>query len=81
MYHFVELKKIRHVIEIMLENHTFADLFPGRGAGSGPKGHVTPVAAPPNEGDVQGGIDNSRAAEIVAMDEEKVPRLPSVMSL
>jgi phospholipase C len=61
--------RIQHVIEIMLENHTFADLFPAGGGGSGATGGITPVAAPANEGDVQGGIDNSRAAEIVAMDD------------
>src|SRR5690242_2781027 len=54
--------RVKHVIEIMLENHTFDDLFPAR------MGHRTvgrrarPVFAPRNEGDVQGGIDNSRAA-------------------
>ena len=55
---------VRHVIEIMLENHTFDNLFPWLGATS--RGH--PVSAPPNEGDVQGGIVNSRAAELRAMD-------------
>jgi phospholipase C len=56
--------RIRHVIEIMLENHTFDNLFPWLGATSA--GH--PVSAPPNEGDVQGGVINSRAAELRAMD-------------
>ena len=60
-------RRIRHVIEIMLENHTFANLFP-------PPGHrragarVASVLAPANEGDVQGGVDNGRAAERRAMD-------------
>jgi hypothetical protein len=56
--------RIQHVIEIMLENHTFDNLFPWLGATSA--GH--PVSAPPNEGDVQGGVINSRAAELRAMD-------------
>ncbi len=55
---------VRHVIEIMLENHTFDNLFPPAGAPGG----TQPVPAPPDEGDVQGGIDNSRAAEFGAMD-------------
>lgn len=58
---------IRHVIEIMLENHTVADLFPG-GPGGSRRTHVTPAWAPRNEGDVQGGILNSRVAELFAMD-------------
>jgi phospholipase C len=58
---------IRHVIEIMLENHTFDDLFPGLGA---TQANVTPVLAPPNEGDVQGGIHNNRADELKAMDDQ-----------
>ncbi|HTX07142.1 MAG TPA: alkaline phosphatase family protein [Solirubrobacteraceae bacterium] len=74
---------IRHVIEIMLENHTFDNLF-GRfpGADGIPAGatlpnptayftsapDVSPVWAGPNEGDVQGGIDNSRPGLQMAMD-------------
>ena len=57
--------RIQHVIEIMLENHTYANLFPvhtGRRHGR-PK----TVKAPANEGDVQGGISNSRMAELRAM--------------
>ncbi len=61
-------RRIRHVIEIMLENHTFADLFPAFASGSGTANGVVPVPAPANEGDVQGGVDNSRAAELRAMD-------------
>ena len=71
---------IRHVIEIMIENHTFDSLFGHfRGADGIPAGTtlpnpqaggppVHPVLATPNEGDVYGGIENSRAAEQVAMD-------------
>jgi phospholipase C len=55
---------VTHVVEIMLENHTFDNLFPPAGAPGG----TQPVPAPPNEGDVQGGIDNSRVAEFGAMD-------------
>jgi len=74
---------IRHVIEIMLENHTFDDLFGGfPGADGIPAGttfpnpgaffdsepDVSPVWAAANEGDVQGGIDNSRPGLQMAMD-------------
>lgn len=71
---------ISHVIEIMLENHTFDDLFahfPGaRGVGPGttlpsPNPGATPVApllAGPNQGEVQAGLNNSRAAELTMMD-------------
>src|SRR6516225_2871972 len=72
---------VKHVIEIMIENHTFDNLF-GRfqGADGIPAGvsfpnpngpsapNVPPVWATPNEGDVLGEIDNSRAAEQAAMD-------------
>jgi phospholipase C len=74
---------VKHVIEIMMENHTFDNLF-GRfpGADGIPAGttlpnpeayftsepRVAPVWATPNEGDVQGAIDNSRAGEQMAMD-------------
>jgi phospholipase C len=57
---------VRHIIEIMLENHTFDNLFPS--LSGTPASPVHPVTAPPNEGDVQGGIDNSRVAERMAMD-------------
>jgi phospholipase C len=63
--------RIRHVIEIMLENHTFAGLFPSLAGGSGPARRVATVPAPANEGDVQGGVDNSRAAELRAMDDRR----------
>jgi phospholipase C len=74
---------IKHVIEIMMENHAFDNLFgdfPGAdGIPAGtrlpnPEAYVTseptvsPVWATPNEGDVQGAIDNSRAGEQMAMD-------------
>src|SRR5579871_6683218 len=70
---------IRHVVEVMLENHTFDDLFAGfpgaRGipaatslpdpAGSGT---IAPLVAGAGEGDVQGAMDNSRPSELFAMD-------------
>ncbi|MDA8298307.1 MAG: hypothetical protein M0004_17315 [Actinomycetota bacterium] len=71
---------ISHVIEIMLENHTFDDLFahfPGaRGVGLGttlpspsPGGPaVAPLSAGANQGEVQAGLNNSRAAELAMMD-------------
>ncbi|HEV3066805.1 MAG TPA: alkaline phosphatase family protein [Streptosporangiaceae bacterium] len=57
--------RIQHVIEIMLENHTYANLFPVHVR----RRHAKPraIRAPANEGDVQGGISNSRAAELRAM--------------
>jgi phospholipase C len=57
--------RIQHVIEIMLENHTYANLFPVHIR----RRHGAPrqVKAPANEGDVQGGISNGRAAELRAM--------------
>ncbi|CAB1128074.1 Phosphoesterase [Candidatus Hydrogenisulfobacillus filiaventi] len=72
---------IRHVIEIMLENHTFDNLF-GRfpGADGVPAGvklpnpdtnyvapPVSPAPAPANEGDTVD-INHNRAAEIMMMD-------------
>jgi phospholipase C len=71
---------VTHVIEIMVENHSFDSLFGSfsgangipanvslaNPAGSGPAVH--PVWATANEGDVTGEIDNSRAAELTAMD-------------
>lgn len=74
---------IKHVIEIMIENHTFDDLFgnfpgadgiPANASFLSPDAYydsapnVRPVWATPNEGDVQGGINNSRVAEQMAMD-------------
>ncbi len=71
------------MVEIMLENHTFDDLFatfPGADgipAGTAlpapgtPGGFVAPFAAPPFEGEVQAGMDNSRASELVAMDRRR----------
>jgi phospholipase C len=74
---------IRHVIEIMIENHSFDNLF-GRfpGADGIPAGTsllnpdaydvsapaVSPVWATPNEGDVDGALNNSAVAEQMAMD-------------
>lgn len=57
--------RIQHVIEIMLENHTYANLFPVHTRRR--HGGQRPVKAPANEGDVQGGISNGRAAELRAM--------------
>ncbi len=74
---------ITHVIEIMIENHSFDNLFgyfPG--ADGIPAGtmllnpdayyvsapDVQPVWATPNEGDVDGEINNSTVAEQMAMD-------------
>jgi phospholipase C len=74
---------IKHVIEIMIENHTFDNLFgsfpgadgipastsllnPNAYYDSAP--NVSPVWAKPNEGDVQGAINNSAVGEQMAMD-------------
>jgi phospholipase C len=57
---------IQHVIEIMLENHTFDNLFPYHRGRSATPAELVP--APWNEGDVSGGIRHSRAAELKAMD-------------
>jgi phospholipase C len=74
---------IKHVIEIMIENHTFDNLFgsfpgadgipastsllnPNAYYDSAP--NVSPVYAKPNEGDVQGAINNSAVGEQMAMD-------------
>lgn len=74
---------VKHVIEIMIENHTFDNLFgsfpgadgipsdtsllnPNAYYDSAP--NVSPVSATPNEGDVQGAINNSAVAEQMAMD-------------
>ena len=74
---------IKHVIEIMIENHTFDNLFGGFPGADGippnatflsPNAYydsapnVSPVWATANEGDVQGAINNSRVAEQMAMD-------------
>jgi phospholipase C len=76
---------IKHVIEIMIENHTFDNLFGNfPGADGIPPGttmlnpdayydsapDVSPVYAGPNEGDVLGALNNSRAVEQMAMDYE-----------
>lgn len=74
---------IKHVIEIMIENHTFDNLFgsfpgadgiPANTSFLNPNAYydsapnVSPVSATPNEGDVQGAINNSAVAEQMAMD-------------
>ena len=74
---------IKHVIEIMIENHSFDNLFGQfHGADGIPAGttllnpnayyvsapDVQPVFAKPNEGDVEGAINNSAVAEQMAMD-------------
>jgi phospholipase C len=74
---------IKHVIEIMIENHTFDNLFGSfPGADGIPAGtsllnpnayydsapNVSPVSAGPNEGDVLSALNNSAAVEQMAMD-------------
>lgn len=74
---------IKHVIEIMIENHSLDNLFGGFPGADGippdttllnPNAYynsepsVSPVYATPNEGDVQGAINNSAVAEQMAMD-------------
>jgi phospholipase C len=76
---------IKHVIEIMIENHSFDNLFgsfpgadgiPANVSMLNPNAYfdsepnVSPVEATPNEGDVYGGINNSTVAEQMAMDYE-----------
>lgn len=73
---------ISHVIEVMLENHTFDSLFAYFPRANGipatatlvdpaqPMRRVAPFTAPANEGDVQGGLNNSRSAEIKMMDRQ-----------
>jgi phospholipase C len=74
---------IRHVIEIMIENHSFDNLFgkfpgadgiPANTSLLNPNAYydsapaVHPVWATPNEGDVGGALNNSAAVEQMAMD-------------
>jgi len=74
---------IKHVIEIMIENHSFDNLFgsfpgadgiPATASFLSPTAYfdsapgVKPVHATPNEGDVQGAINNSRVVEQMVMD-------------
>ena len=73
---------IKHVIEIMIENHTFDNLFgsfpgadgiPASASFLNPNAYfdsppTSPRAGTPNEGDVYGGINNSTVAEQMAMD-------------
>lgn len=76
---------IRHVVEIMLENHTFDNLFGHlRGADGIPAGTtfpnpdesfdsappVRPIVAGPNQGSVGPELDNGRRAELMAMDRQ-----------
>jgi phospholipase C len=74
---------IKHVIEVMLENHTFDNLFgqfpgadgipPGTtmlnpSAASSSAPDVHPVFATPNEGDVMNALNNGRGQEQMVMD-------------
>ena len=74
---------IKHVIEIMIENHSFDNLFgkfpgadgiPANTSLLNPNAYydsapaVQPVWATPNEGDVGGVLNNSAAVEQMAMD-------------
>jgi phospholipase C len=74
---------IKHVIEIMIENHSFDNLFgqfpgadgiPADESFLNPQAYyvsepdVQPVWATPNEGDIDGTINNSTVAEEMAMD-------------
>ena len=74
---------IKHVIEIMIENHTFDNLFgkfpgadgiPANTSMLNPDAYydsapnVSPVWAGPNEGDVLSALNNSAAVEQMAMD-------------
>ncbi len=83
--HSLASTRIRHVIEIMIENHTFDNLFggfpgadgiPARASLLNPNAYyqseprVHPVLATPNEGDVYQHINNSTVAEQMAMDYE-----------
>lgn len=76
---------IKHVVEIMLENHTFDDLFgsfpgadgipagqtlPNPNAQWSPAPPVQPMWAAANEGNVGSVLDNSRPVEQMAMDYE-----------
>jgi len=71
---------IHHVVEIMLENHTFDNLFGYLGGANGiPEATtfpspfvagqvVSPLLAPPDQGSVGPNLDNSRQIELQAMD-------------
>jgi phospholipase C len=74
---------IKHVIEIMIENHTFDNLFgsfpgadgiPASASMLNPHAYfdsapnVHPVWATPNEGDVASVLNNAKAVELMAMD-------------
>ncbi len=71
---------VRHVIEIMLENHSFDNLFGYLAGAEGiPPGTtfpspfvagdvVSPLLVPPDQGSVGPNLDNSRQIELQAMD-------------
>ncbi len=73
---------IRHVVEIMLENHTFDDLFGRLGGADGipagttfpsptvPGARIGPLLAPPDQGSVGPNLDNTRPIEDQAMDRQ-----------
>ncbi len=73
---------IHHVVEIMLENHSFDNLFGSlKGANGIPTGtnfpsptvpgaRVSPLLAPADQGSVGPNLDNSRSAEQRAMDRQ-----------
>ncbi len=73
---------VHHVVEIMLENHTFDNLFGGlAGADGVPPGtsfpsptvpgvRVGPLVAGPNQGNVGPNLDNSRQGELNEMDRQ-----------
>ncbi len=77
---------VTHVIEVMLENHTFDNLFgnfpgadgvPANAALPNPDTNytaapVTPAGAPPNEGDTVD-INHNRSAEVMMMDYRPAP--------
>ncbi len=71
---------VRHVVEIMLENHSFDNLFGDLSGVDGiptgtsfpsptvPGARVGPLVAPPDQGSVGPNLDNSRPIEDEAMD-------------
>src|SRR5690349_10537316 len=76
---------VKHVIEIMVENHTFDNLFGNFPGADGIPANTTmtspsesfdsaadvhPVFATPNEGDVMNALVNGRPQEQMAMDYE-----------
>ncbi|MGH9104663.1 MAG: alkaline phosphatase family protein [Acidimicrobiales bacterium] len=76
---------VRHVVEILLENHTFDNLFGHLAGAEGIPAHtflpnpheafdsappVAPSEAGPNQGSVGPALDNGRRAELMAMDRQ-----------